>query len=441
MRRLLIVSPVFPPANAPDMHRVRMSLPYFRESGWEPRVLTVDPALTERVIDPALEETVPRDVPVHRAKAFDPKWTRKLGFSAIGLRALPFLYREGARLIRQHRPDLIYFSTTAFPVLALGRVWKRRFGVPFVIDLQDPWVGEYYDKRPRAERPPKYALAQMMHGMLESFTIRRVGGIIAVSEAYHETLRKRYPWITTEMCRAIPFGASEKDFEVAGRVDWQNPFFTPGDGLRHGVCVGVLGRTKTETCRGICIAFKKGFQVNPDVFSKMRLHFVGTDYARAPHARETIRPIAIDYGLEKYISEQTGRIPYLSALRLCGEADFLLVLGSDDPQYTASKIYPYILARKPTLCVFREESSVVRVMEETRAASVVAFTKNDGADQIAMKIWPALTQLLQRLPFTPATDWKAFEPYQARELTRKQCELFDAVVNRQPTTGNRPPSL
>src|SRR5207248_2676173 len=104
----------------------------------------VDPALTERLIDPLLLETIPRDVPVHHARALNPRWTRKLGVSAIGLRALPFLYRAGARLIREHQPDLVYFSTTAFPVLVLGRLWKRRFGVPFVVDLQDPWVGEYF---------------------------------------------------------------------------------------------------------------------------------------------------------------------------------------------------------------------------------------------------------------------------------------------------------
>src|SRR5690349_1081891 len=113
-QNLLIVSPVFPPANAPEMHRVRMSLRYYREFGWKPRVLAVEPARTERIIDPVLRETVPHDAPVHFASAFDPKWTRKIGFSAIGLRAWPFLYRQGAKLIRENRPDLVYFSTTAF---------------------------------------------------------------------------------------------------------------------------------------------------------------------------------------------------------------------------------------------------------------------------------------------------------------------------------------
>jgi hypothetical protein len=408
-----------------------MSLAYFSEFGWEPRVLAVDPTRAERLLDPLLLETIPPDVPVHHAGAFDAGWTRKLGVSALGLRAFPFFYRAGARLIAKHRPDLVYFSTTAFPLLALGRLWKRRFNVPFIIDMQDPWVGDYYENRPPSERPPKFALAQRMHRLLEPFTMRAVDGIIAVSASYHETLRRRYPWISSDVCRTIPFGASEKDFDVAARMEWQNPFFTPGDGLIHGVYLGVLGRTKIEACHAICLAFRRGLEIRPELFSKLRLHFVGTDYAPAAQARATIQPIASEYGLEKFIFEQTARLPYLSGLRLLGEADFLLVLGSDDPHYTASKIYPNILARKPLLCVFHEESSVISVMEATRAGRVVPFSKSDGRKEIAEKLWPAMTEWLQALPFTPATDWAAFAQYQAREMTRRQCELFDLVVGTE----------
>jgi hypothetical protein len=428
MRRLLIVSPHFPPVNAPDMQRVRMSLPYFEEFGWSPRVLAVDSGLVEGVREPLLLDTIPPQVPVHRCGAFDVRWTRKIGVSALALRSFPFLYRKGAQLIQEHRPDLIYFSTTMFPVLALGRLWKRRFGVPFVVDMQDPWVGDYYEKRPTGQRPPKYALAQRMHRMLEPFTMRAVDGVIAVNDSYDEMLRKRYPWISADRCRTIPFGASEKDFEIAAKMEWRNPFFVAGDGLIHGVYVGVLGRVMTETCQAICAAFRRGLEGAPKIFEKVRLHFIGTDYAPPDRARATIRPLATEAGLDRFISEETNRVPYFSALRLLGDADFLLLPGSDNPDYTASKLYPYILARKPLLSIFREESSVVSVIGKTRAGMVVSFGANDRAEQIAEKLHPALERFLQSLPGTPETDWKAFEPYLAREMTRQQCELFDLVV-------------
>jgi hypothetical protein len=431
MHRLLIVSPHFPPVNAPDMQRVRMSLPHFTEFGWEARVLAVDPDRVEGVREPLLLETLPCGVPVHHACAFDVRWTRQLGFSALALRALPFLHRAGARLIREHRPDLVFFSTTMFPVLVLGRLWKRRFGVPFVVDMQDPWVSDYYERRPRLERPRKHRLAQRMHRALEPFTMRAVDGVVAVSAAYHETLRERYPWISADVCRTIPFGASETDFEVAAKMDFRNPFFTRGDGLVHGVYVGVLGRVMSQTCRTICRAFRRGLDAAPGLYSKLRLHFIGTDYAACDRARATIRPLALETGLEQFVFEETSRVPYFEALRLLRDADFLLVPGSDNPQYTASKIYPYILARKPLLAVFHERSSVVSAIERTRAGTVVAFGANDNPLEIAEKLLPALTNLLESLPFTPDTDWQKFEPYLAREMTRRQCELFDVVMNRR----------
>ena len=63
LRRVLIISPHFPPVNAPDMQRARLALPFLRETGWEPVVLCLDPTMVEgAVIDPLLERTYPRDI-------------------------------------------------------------------------------------------------------------------------------------------------------------------------------------------------------------------------------------------------------------------------------------------------------------------------------------------------------------------------------------------
>ena len=44
-----------------------------------------------------------------------------------------------------------------------------------------------------------------------------------------------------------------------------------------------------------------------------------------------------------------------------------------------------------------------------------------------VKTGPAMVTMGQ-LPFTPQTDWAAFAPYTAREMTRQQCHLFDQVL-------------
>jgi hypothetical protein len=332
----------------------------------------------------------------------------------------------------------VFLSTTAFHAMPLGRLWKRRFDVPFVLDMQDPWVNDYAGpKRAGA----KHGLARRLHAALEPWTMRAVDGIVAVSDSYHVTLRRRYPRVTEDRCLTLPFAAAERDFEVARRTAWRNPFFSRGDGLIHGCYAGALGPAMRHACTAICRALRIGLDRWPDLFGPVRLHFVGTDYASGGDAKETIRPIAAEHGLEPVVFEQPQRVPYFAALNLLLDADFLLVPGSDDPGYTASKIYPYILARKPLLALFHEESSAARVLDETRAGDAVTFRGSDDIGRLAERLATSWRSLLARLPFTPPTDWDAFRPYTAREMTARLCGLFERVAGRSPRPApeTRPP--
>jgi hypothetical protein len=109
MKRILIVSPHFPPVNAPDHQRVRLSLPYFKDHDWEPVVLAVDPARVEGQLDPLLADTIPSGIEVHRCGAWRTGWTRRVGLGNLGYRAWFQLNATGARLLRQRRFDLVYF--------------------------------------------------------------------------------------------------------------------------------------------------------------------------------------------------------------------------------------------------------------------------------------------------------------------------------------------
>ncbi len=436
MPTVLIVSPHFPPTNTPDMHRVRLSLAHYAAYGWRPAVLAIDPTHTEGVHEPLLLKTIPSDIPVQRVQALPRAATQRLGVGNAALRAWPYLYQAGTRMINSHCPDLVFFSTTQFPTMALGRLWKAKYGVPYVLDMQDPWVYHQRSGARQTHRGLKHRLMWYLHQCLEPWTMRRVGGIIAVTDAYHETLRQRYPWIAASSCRTIPFGAAQADFDVAAQYAAQPTIFARDDGLIHGVYAGALGPAMRHTCRAICAALQQGLQQAPALFSRVRLHFVGTDYAADSRAVKTIEPIATRMQLGDYVREYPHRLPYLSTLNLLRQANFLLVPGSSYGHYTASKIYPYILAQKPLVALFHEESSVVEVLRRTRSGDVVTFASSHDIDRIAHAFLRVWSKMIQRSPAKPHTDWQAFSPYTASELTRLQCRLFDRVLN-----GDRPHNL
>ena len=59
MRRVLMISPHFPPDSTAATHRVRLLAPHLPAHGWQPTVLTVDPRDYEGRLDPDLLASVP----------------------------------------------------------------------------------------------------------------------------------------------------------------------------------------------------------------------------------------------------------------------------------------------------------------------------------------------------------------------------------------------
>jgi len=429
MKKVLIISPNFPPVNAADMHRVRQSLPYFSKMGWKATVVAVEPEYVEMGKDPYLLETIPEDTEIIRLKALKPGLTRPIGFGNLGLRALWYLYKWGEREFLKRNFDLVYFSTTAFPVMVLGRYWKQKYNVPFIIDMQDPWRNDYYLGVPKSERPPKFRMAYAMDKWMEGWTMQKVDGIVSVSSAYPEILKKRYANIDDEKSSVIPFGGARIDFEVFDRISPGNSIFTKDSRQINIVYVGRGGHDMAFAVKGFFEAIRKGLKDHPSSYSKIRVHFVGTSYARDGKGVKTIQPIAEEMGVGDLVKEYTDRVPYFEALNLLKQADLLFVPGSMDNQYTASKLYPYILAQRPLLAAFHEDSSVVDIVNKTNAGSVVTFSEDTKAADLGLRLCMALDKMIEKLPGGPEVNWEAFEPYSAKEMTRKQVELFNKVVS------------
>ncbi len=107
------------------MQRVRMSLPYFESYGWVAEVVTVDDKYSEQVKDELLAQSIQGNIKIHKVKAFNKNWTSKLGLGSIALRSLWFYRQKVNQLLKEEKYDLIYFSTTQFPVCILGAFWIR----------------------------------------------------------------------------------------------------------------------------------------------------------------------------------------------------------------------------------------------------------------------------------------------------------------------------
>src|ERR1019366_7002235 len=188
-------------------------------------------------------------------------------------------------------------------------------------------------------------------------------------------------------------------------------------GLLHVSYVGRGGVDILPVLRAVFEAVKIGLQRAPEIFNRLRLHFVGTTYAHDAAGQYQMLPAAKDAGIETLVDEHPGRVPYLEAIQILLDSHALLVLGSDSAHYTASKIFPYILANRPLLAVFHEESSVVRILRETQAGDGIPFRGAGWLGEKVNQIATSLYEILSRPGSSkPLTRWEAFEPYSARAM-------------------------
>jgi hypothetical protein len=433
-KTVLIIAPDFTPSSYPPALRARFFAKHLPEFGWNPIVLTTDPRCYEWTVDPENENLLDSALEVVRTNALPLNWTRRLGFGDLGLRTLWHHWRALSRICRQRRVDLILISVPPNAPIVLGRLAHARFGIPYILDYNDPILTEYYWKLPRAQRPPKWALVYAMYRILEPFALKRANQLVGVDDSYMAGLFVNYKFLHGVEATPVAFGVEPSDFEYVRQNPRPNLVFKRTDGYFHISSVGRGGTDMVAALRALFEAIRLGRQHAPDLYRRVRMHFVGTTYAPKAEGLYQILPIAREYGVDDIVEELPGRVQHLDAIQLLLDSDALIVVGSENPHYTASKIFPYILAAKPLLAIFHEESSAVKLLQETCAGNAVTFGVGRPPLTVVGEIETALQKLLT-LPssWLPSTDWARFAPYTARAVTAKLARVFDRTVKSTTT--------
>ncbi len=434
MRRLLMVSPHFPPDTSAGAHRVRLLAPYLRAHGWEPTVVAVDPRDYEGRLDPGLAQLVPGDLRVVRCRAWSPRITRRLGFGDLGLRAFTGLRATCDALLRREPFDALFVTIyPPYPAL-LGRLLKPRHRIPFVLDYQDPWIGAWgktvgggADGRPDL----RSRLSRGVARLLEPLALRAADAITAVSRGTYETVQARYPWTRGIPYAEIPVGGEPADFDSLRDRFRPNPYFDPKDGQAHVCYVGTLLPTGFETLRALLTAAARLRDRQPTLYGRLRLHFFGTSNQTAPHAPCRVLPVARELGVDDVVSEVAPRLDYLDGLTVQTQASAILMMGSSEPHYTASKLYPGLLAERPILAVYHEASTVVEVLRRAArppTARLVTYGDIERAASRVEAIYDALAATIEHPVFDPAdVSREVVRQYSAAFLAGRLAAVFDRV--------------
>lgn len=422
VRRVIIVSPYFPPSSLAGVHRARHLAKHLPAAGWDPIVVCVDEAFHEERLDPALANLVPRSVEILKVKALPTTIMRSFGVGDIGLRGWLHTKRAVERIIATQRIDAVLITGSPFYPMLLASTLRSR-GIPVVLDFQDPWVSRWGEALPKLS---KAGLSHFIATRLEPRVLRQASYVTSVSDTQNAELAARYPWLNDTQMAAIPIGGDPEDFhELRHRLAGTTPM--PGRRVELRF-VGSYADRFAPVVRTLMAGVRRLKELRPSIVERMRLSFFGTSALASGDTAWRIRPLAEEAGVADIVHEAPRRLPYLEALSVMASSDGLLLLGSDEPHYTASRIYPALMSGRPWLSLYHRASSAHKVLMQAGGGSAHAFA---SAEELAGLV-PALAQGLERLAIDPGSlgriDASTYAPYEARSVAKQFAAVFESVA-------------
>jgi hypothetical protein len=423
--RVALVSSHFAPSNLVGGHRARLWSRYLPEFGWQPIVVTGNPAHYEERPDPDLERLVAPGLEVVHAATLPTRPIRLVG--DVGVRAFWGCYRAVARLVRQRRVDFVLVTIPSNFLAPLGRLVHRRHGVPFGIDYQDPWVNVW----PGVERTGSRAWwSYRLATWLEPWSVKDAALITGMAPGYVAGMLERNPEVArTAVVATMPMGSAPEDFEPVAALHRAPFLFDPADGNFHMIYAGAL----LPAGIGVLDAFLAGLralrETAPAVAAHLRVHFVGTGASPDDPGGHRVLPRAAAAGVADMVDEHPHRIGYVDTLNHLGHCSAVLVLGSTERHYTPSKVFQAILSKRPVFAMLHAESTAVGMIETARAGRVLplsaATMPRPGA------VAAALAALVDDRRYDPSVvDGAAFEFLSARASTRALAEALDQACAR-----------
>jgi glycosyltransferase involved in cell wall biosynthesis len=424
-RTVIIVSPYFPPSTLAGVHRARHLAKHLPAAGWWPIVLCVDDAFHEERLDPGLAALVPASVEIVKTTAVSASFTRPIGLGEISLRAWRPLWRTLQHLL-ETRPikAVLITGSPYYPMLFAARI-KRQYGVPVVLDFQDPWVSAYAATRTRWS---KDGISHRLAVALEPRAVRAADMITSVSQTQNDEMAARYPWLATSIMAAIPIGGDPDDFDALRAHPPAHRQVKLDPAMINLSYVGTFLPRAEPLARTLFKALARLRESKPELAARLRFHFVGTSNQPNGHGLFRISPIATEAGVGDLVVETPQRVPFLEALSLLANSDGLLLIGSDEPHYTASKIYPALMSSRPFLSLFHRASSAHAIL--SAAGGGICHSFETPAELAALE--SVLVMSLRELASAPQSlvprNQAAYAPFEARETARAFATLFDKLA-------------
>ncbi len=413
MKTVLIIYPHWVPANLAGVQRPRLIGNYLKQFGWHPLLLTVDSQYYEEPLDSLMLKTVSDDIEVVYTKAYNVTKPRLIG--DIGLRAFPFLKKEALRLCKERDINFIWIPIPSFYTAILGRILYNKTKIPYGIDYIDPWVRDITN-----QNDSRAKFSQIVARTLEPYAVKKAALITGVSTPYYQPVIDRN-FKTEPVHAGMPYGFDPKDHTIVLedlKLPWDDqpnskPWLYAGAFLPNS-------HLFVQSFFESIAALKKIGKWDADIC----LYFVGT----GAYPAKRITAYAEDYGLENIVVEHRERFPFLHILNFLSKAHRIMLFGSTEQHYTASKTFQCLLSETPLLSMLHGKSSAVKIIQETNADDfLVAYEDGDVKALLVAKLNTILLKFQNDIHW--ALDLKPLESYTAKQSANVLADAMESAID------------
>jgi hypothetical protein len=303
----------------------------------------------------------------------------------------------GIKLLNKEKFDLIYSSSGPPSSAIVASILQRYSGLPWIAEFRDLWSDNPHDLRK--------IFIHNIDSWLERQTLKNCNAIVTVSEPLKETLERKY----SKPVYVIYNGYDEEDYPHQD-VPLTDKFTITYTGKIY------IGKRDPSLLFEAVSDLDKEKKITPDI---LEIRFYGTE-------QDVIRSLSIKYGIENYVN-LGGIVSHKESLLKQKESWLLLILEWIDPLargILTGKIFEYLGARRPILCICYKESVIKTIIETTSAGIVV-----DNKQQIKDFLNDAIRKYAQKdtsLGFK--FNINQIEQYSRRKASEKLSNIFSKIL-------------
>jgi glycosyltransferase involved in cell wall biosynthesis len=375
MKKVLVITYYWPPSGGAGVQRWVKFIKYFKDQNINPFIISVEPDFASYpLIDNSLTNNIPDNTNVYLTKTNEPysfykkinnNQTPYAGFANEGrpnffqkiarfIRGnffIPdsrkgwnnFAYKKAVEILEKENIDTVITTSPPHSTQLIGLKLKETQNIKWIADLRDPWTDIYYYK---SMLHTKWAKQKDLN--YEKRVIEKSDKVVVVSDSIKQLLLNKSNLVKESKIHIIPNGFDDDDFLVSSKNN--NSKF-------------LLSYVGTITKDYPLDSIKKSI-------SNLNINLEFTGKADEPTKL-----------LLNEVASFNNHVKHKESINLLLASDMLLLVIpkiSNNKGILTGKLFEYLGARKPILCIGPTDGDAAKIIEECKAGKTFDYSDENG---------------------------------------------------------------